>query len=113
MKISDIESRIAALSAAGLTVKPVEKARKKSNGQVSVEERGCEHRDGCLAAPSSFPAALSLTEDEMGGCFGVKQTQRPVLLLCLQAFHLCSPNPTSSPGEPLDDVKVGVCLACV
>ncbi|XP_031460402.1 melanophilin isoform X2 [Phasianus colchicus] len=22
-----------------------------------------------------------------------------------QAFHLCSPNPTSSPGEPLDDVK--------
>uniref|UniRef100_A0A669QW29 Melanophilin n=1 Tax=Phasianus colchicus TaxID=9054 RepID=A0A669QW29_PHACC len=53
-EISDIESRIAALSAAGLTVKPVEKARKKSNGQ---------------------------------------------------AFHLCSPNPTSSPGEPLDDVK--------
>ncbi|XP_021254948.1 melanophilin isoform X2 [Numida meleagris] len=55
LKISDIESRIAALSAAGLTVKPVEKARKKSSGQ---------------------------------------------------AFHLCSPNPTSSsPGESLDDVK--------
>nr|ACD14083.1 melanophilin transcript variant 1 [Numida meleagris] len=54
-EISDIESRIAALSAAGLTVKPVEKARKKSSGQ---------------------------------------------------AFHLCSPNPTSSsPGESLDDVK--------
>uniref|UniRef100_A0A803YFL8 Melanophilin n=1 Tax=Meleagris gallopavo TaxID=9103 RepID=A0A803YFL8_MELGA len=53
-EISDIESRIAALSAAGLTVKPVEKARKKSNGQ---------------------------------------------------AFHLYSPNPTSSPGESLDDVK--------
>ncbi|XP_052531690.1 melanophilin isoform X10 [Tympanuchus pallidicinctus] len=53
-EISDIESRIAALSAAGLTVKPVEKARKKSNGQ---------------------------------------------------AFHLCSPTPTSSPGESLDDVK--------
>ncbi|XP_042730864.1 melanophilin isoform X7 [Lagopus leucura] len=33
-EISDIESRIAALSAAGLTVKPVEKARKKSNGQA-------------------------------------------------------------------------------
>uniref|UniRef100_G3URA6 Melanophilin n=1 Tax=Meleagris gallopavo TaxID=9103 RepID=G3URA6_MELGA len=61
-EISDIESRIAALSAAGLTVKPVEKARKKSNGQ---------------------------------------------------AFHLYSPNPTSSPGESLDDVKVGMCLACV
>ncbi|XP_042678354.1 melanophilin isoform X1 [Centrocercus urophasianus] len=53
-EISDIESRIAALSAAGLTVKLVEKARKKSNGQ---------------------------------------------------AFHLCSPTPTSSPGESLDDVK--------
>uniref|UniRef100_A0A8C9L9A2 Melanophilin n=1 Tax=Pavo cristatus TaxID=9049 RepID=A0A8C9L9A2_PAVCR len=53
-EISDIESRIAALSAAGLTVKPVEKARKKSNGQ---------------------------------------------------AFHLRSPNPTSSPGESSDDVK--------
>uniref|UniRef100_A0A803Y6J8 Melanophilin n=1 Tax=Meleagris gallopavo TaxID=9103 RepID=A0A803Y6J8_MELGA len=48
-EISDIESRIAALSAAGLTVKPVEKARKKSNGQVSGEEGSCEHRDGCLA----------------------------------------------------------------
>uniref|UniRef100_A0A8B9ICR4 Melanophilin n=1 Tax=Anser brachyrhynchus TaxID=132585 RepID=A0A8B9ICR4_9AVES len=34
-EISDIESRIAALSAAGLTVKSVEKARKKS-GQVSA-----------------------------------------------------------------------------
>ncbi|XP_072197524.1 melanophilin isoform X7 [Excalfactoria chinensis] len=53
-EISDIESRIAALSAAGLTVKPVEKTRKKSNGQ---------------------------------------------------AFHLCSPNATSSPGESSDDVK--------
>ncbi|XP_072197526.1 melanophilin isoform X9 [Excalfactoria chinensis] len=53
-QISDIESRIAALSAAGLTVKPVEKTRKKSNGQ---------------------------------------------------AFHLCSPNATSSPGESSDDVK--------
>ncbi|XP_046799505.1 melanophilin isoform X3 [Gallus gallus] len=53
-EISDIESRIAALSAAGLTVKPLEKARKKSNGQ---------------------------------------------------AFHLCSPNLASSPGESLDDVK--------
>lgn len=37
LKVSDIESRIAALSAAGLTVKSVEKARKKSNGQVSME----------------------------------------------------------------------------
>ncbi|XP_015723587.1 melanophilin isoform X10 [Coturnix japonica] len=53
-EVSDIESRIAALSAAGLTVKPVEKTRKKSNGQ---------------------------------------------------AFHICSPNPTSSPGESSDDVK--------
>nr|ACD14080.1 melanophilin transcript variant 4 [Coturnix japonica] len=53
-EVSDIESRIAALSAAGLTVKPVEKTRKKSNGQ---------------------------------------------------AFHICSPNPTSNPGESSDDVK--------
>ncbi|XP_054027992.1 melanophilin isoform X6 [Dryobates pubescens] len=36
-EVSDIESRIAALSAAGLTVKSVEKARKKSSGQVSLE----------------------------------------------------------------------------
>ncbi|NXJ89332.1 MELPH protein, partial [Corythaixoides concolor] len=34
-EISDIESRIAALSAAGLTVKSVEKARKKSSGQAA------------------------------------------------------------------------------
>lgn len=40
LKISDIESRIAALSAAGLTVKPLEKARKKSNGQVSGDGGG-------------------------------------------------------------------------
>ncbi|KAJ7344611.1 hypothetical protein JRQ81_000561 [Phrynocephalus forsythii] len=33
-EVSDIESRIAALSAAGLTVKPVEKYRKKSSSQV-------------------------------------------------------------------------------
>lgn len=38
LKISDIESRIAALSAAGLTVKSVEKAKKaKSSVQVSME----------------------------------------------------------------------------
>lgn len=42
LKISDIESRIAALSAAGLTVKSVEKARKKSSGQVSMEDGGCK-----------------------------------------------------------------------
>jgi len=42
LKVSDIESRIAALSAAGLTVKSVEKARKESSGQVSVEDGGCE-----------------------------------------------------------------------
>uniref|UniRef100_A0A8D0H8M1 Melanophilin n=1 Tax=Sphenodon punctatus TaxID=8508 RepID=A0A8D0H8M1_SPHPU len=35
-EVSDIESRIAALSAAGLTVKPVEKPRKKSSTQVSI-----------------------------------------------------------------------------
>ncbi|KAM9123924.1 melanophilin isoform 2-T2 [Pangshura tecta] len=35
-EVSDIESRIAALSAAGLTVKPVEKPKKKSSTQVSV-----------------------------------------------------------------------------
>ncbi|XP_067994163.1 melanophilin isoform X14 [Melanerpes formicivorus] len=34
-EVSDIESRIAALSAAGLTVKSVEKARKKSSGQAA------------------------------------------------------------------------------
>ncbi|XP_020658012.3 melanophilin isoform X3 [Pogona vitticeps] len=33
-EVSDIETRIAALSAAGLTVKPVEKSRKKSSTQV-------------------------------------------------------------------------------
>ncbi|KAM6070331.1 melanophilin isoform 3-T3 [Chlamydotis macqueenii] len=33
-EVSDIETRIAALSAAGLTVKSVEKARKKSSGQA-------------------------------------------------------------------------------
>lgn len=42
LKISDIESRIAALSAAGLTVKSVEKTRKKSSEQVSMEDRGYE-----------------------------------------------------------------------
>lgn len=42
LKVSDIESRIAALSAAGLTVKSVEKARKKSSGQVSVGDGGYE-----------------------------------------------------------------------
>uniref|UniRef100_A0A8C3HVB3 Rab effector MyRIP/Melanophilin domain-containing protein n=1 Tax=Chrysemys picta bellii TaxID=8478 RepID=A0A8C3HVB3_CHRPI len=35
-EVSDIESRIAALSAAGLTVKPVEKPKKKYSTQVSV-----------------------------------------------------------------------------
>ncbi|XP_042301893.1 melanophilin-like isoform X2 [Sceloporus undulatus] len=33
-EVSDIETRIAALSAAGLTVKPVEKSKKKSSTQV-------------------------------------------------------------------------------
>ncbi|XP_008112807.1 melanophilin isoform X1 [Anolis carolinensis] len=33
-EVSDIETRIAALSAAGLTVKPVEKSKKKSSSQV-------------------------------------------------------------------------------
>lgn len=42
LKISDIESRIAALSAAGLTVKSVEKAKRKSSVQVSTEGGGCE-----------------------------------------------------------------------
>ncbi|CAI5761845.1 melanophilin isoform X4 [Podarcis lilfordi] len=37
-EVSDIESRIAALSAAGLTVKPVEKSKKKSSTQVSKLE---------------------------------------------------------------------------
>ncbi|XP_061235075.1 melanophilin isoform X6 [Neopsephotus bourkii] len=46
-EVSDIESRIAALSAAGLTVKSVEKARKKSNGQAA-----CLHSSG---ATSSSP----------------------------------------------------------
>lgn len=42
LKISDIESRIAALSAAGLTVKSMEKAKKKSSVQVSMEGDGCD-----------------------------------------------------------------------
>ncbi|XP_065525691.1 melanophilin isoform X3 [Lathamus discolor] len=50
-EVSDIESRIAALSAAGLTVKSVEKARKKSNGQAA-----CLHSSG---ATSSSPGESS------------------------------------------------------
>uniref|UniRef100_A0A8D0H828 Melanophilin n=1 Tax=Sphenodon punctatus TaxID=8508 RepID=A0A8D0H828_SPHPU len=42
-EVSDIESRIAALSAAGLTVKPVEKPRKKSSTQVSISLCYREH----------------------------------------------------------------------
>lgn len=34
-EVSDIETRIAALSAAGMTVKPMEKAKKKSSMPVS------------------------------------------------------------------------------
>ncbi|XP_067404774.1 melanophilin isoform X4 [Emydura macquarii macquarii] len=37
-EVSDIESRIAALSAAGLTVKPVEKPRKKSSTQLFMRQ---------------------------------------------------------------------------
>lgn len=67
LKISDIESRIAALSAAGLTVKPVEKARKKSTGQVSIE-------DGGMRGPSPkthvHPRIVAAVPGRCEGLFG-------------------------------------------
>lgn len=121
LKISDIESRIAALSAAGLTVKPVEKAKKKSSVQVSVEDGGCDvhaplscsccpwvlGRAAWLAEP--FPAlALLLWQTELSA---FSCTPRDTsAFLCPQAARLHSPGPaSSSPGESLDDIKVSVC----
>ncbi|KFZ63836.1 Melanophilin, partial [Podiceps cristatus] len=53
-EISDIESRIAALSAAGLTVKSVEKARKKSSGQAA-----------CLVSPSPTSSSPGESSDDV------------------------------------------------
>ncbi|KAM9550250.1 melanophilin isoform 6-T6 [Guaruba guarouba] len=64
-EVSDIESRIAALSAAGLTVKSVEKARKKSNGQAA-----CLHSPG---ATSSSPGESSDDVKAMPGLQGFRR----------------------------------------
>ncbi|KAM9010984.1 melanophilin isoform 9-T9 [Ara ararauna] len=64
-EVSDIESRIAALSAAGLTVKSVEKARKKSNGQAA-----CLHSPG---ATSSSPRESSDDVKAMPGLQGFRR----------------------------------------
>ncbi|XP_062498103.1 melanophilin isoform X4 [Pezoporus occidentalis] len=64
-EVSDIESRIAALSAAGLTVKSVEKARKKSNGQAA-----CLHSSG---ATSSSPGESSDDIKAMPGLQGFRR----------------------------------------
>ncbi|XP_030343428.1 melanophilin isoform X4 [Strigops habroptila] len=64
-EVSDIESRIAALSAAGLTVKSVEKARKKSTGQAA-----CLHSPG---PASSSPGESSDDVKAMPGLQGFRR----------------------------------------
>ncbi|XP_033921733.1 melanophilin isoform X15 [Melopsittacus undulatus] len=64
-EVSDIESRIAALSAAGLTVKSVEKAKKKVNGQAA-----CLHSSG---ASSSSPGEPSDDIQAMPGLQGFRR----------------------------------------
>ncbi|XP_061858261.1 melanophilin isoform X3 [Colius striatus] len=80
-EISDIESRIAALSAAGLTVKPVEKARKKSSGQAA-----------CLSSPDPTNSSPGETSDD------IKAMPR------LQAFRrkFNSPLEITSPDDSFD-----------
>ncbi|XP_050196017.1 melanophilin isoform X4 [Myiozetetes cayanensis] len=64
-EISDIETRIAALSAAGLTVKSVEKAKKKSSGQAA-----CLHSLG----PASSSPGESL--DDIKAMPGLQRFRR-------------------------------------
>ncbi|EMP27000.1 Melanophilin [Chelonia mydas] len=53
-EVSDIESRIAALSAAGLTVKPVEKPKKKYSTQVSSSQGDQSTDSSEMASPNDF-----------------------------------------------------------
>ncbi|XP_053926604.1 melanophilin isoform X7 [Cuculus canorus] len=62
-EVSDIESRIAALSAAGLTVKSVEKVRKKSSGQAA-----------CLDSP--IPTSPGESSDDIKAMPGLQRFRR-------------------------------------
>ncbi|XP_030309998.1 melanophilin isoform X5 [Calypte anna] len=68
-EVSDIESRIAALSAAGLTVKSMEKAKKKSSGQVSMEA-------ACLHSPSPTSSSLGESSDDIKAMPGLQGLRR-------------------------------------
>ncbi|XP_030310001.1 melanophilin isoform X8 [Calypte anna] len=64
-EVSDIESRIAALSAAGLTVKSMEKAKKKSSGQAA-----------CLHSPSPTSSSLGESSDDIKAMPGLQGLRR-------------------------------------
>ncbi|XP_027746144.1 melanophilin isoform X7 [Empidonax traillii] len=64
-EISDIETRIAALSAAGLTVKSVEKAKKKSSGQAA-----------CLHSPSPASSSPGESLDDIKAMPGLQRFRR-------------------------------------
>ncbi|XP_071418489.1 melanophilin isoform X9 [Pithys albifrons albifrons] len=64
-EISDIETRIAALSAAGLTVKSVEKARKKSSGQAA-----------CLRSPGPASSSPGEALDDIKAMPGLQRYRR-------------------------------------
>ncbi|XP_040460602.1 melanophilin isoform X1 [Falco naumanni] len=64
-EISDIESRIAALSAAGLTVKSMEKAKKKSIGQAA-----------CLHSPDPTSSSPGESSDDIKGMPGLQGFRR-------------------------------------
>lgn len=91
LKISDIESRIAALSAAGLTVKSVEKTRKKSSRQVDMEVG--------VRGPSPEMSVLPrVAAAGPGCCEGL-----PGLLSCFQLPPCC---PLLCPKAPRVDVSL-------
>lgn len=64
-EVSDIESRIAALSAAGLTVKSVEKARKKSSEQAA-----------CLYSPGPASSSPGESSDDIKAMPGLQGFRR-------------------------------------
>ncbi|XP_075286973.1 melanophilin isoform X3 [Opisthocomus hoazin] len=64
-EVSDIESRIAALSAAGLTVKSVEKARKESSGQAA-----------CLHSPGPTSSSPGESSDDVKAMPGPQEFRR-------------------------------------
>ncbi|XP_071603169.1 melanophilin isoform X4 [Heliangelus exortis] len=64
-EVSDIESRIAALSAAGLTVKSMEKVKKKSSGQAA-----------CLPSPSPTSSSLGESLDDIKAMPGLQGLRR-------------------------------------